>query len=242
MASNSFLNVSSVEIIPGLTIRIPTVGEVLNNENTYSNIVSLTTAVPYQYMVFLDDIGIDFTTITDYDLFLLLFPFYQNEDFSIVFEDLDMSDFYKTKNPQNDTWILYSPKYDLIIDELAYMLLSNAMLKINQTEKIPNKMGNEKAKEYALERERKKLLRRARRRKNKQEESQFEKIVVAMVNREDFKYNYETVMDLSIYRFYKSVNQIQQNITFENTMNGVYSGTVDTSKIADKSCLSWIAK
>ena len=242
MENKSLLCLDSVEIIPGIKIRIPTVREVLNDEDTYSNIVSLTTAVPYQYMVFLDDIGIDFTTITDYDLFLLLFPVYQKEDLSIVFGDLDLKNFVRTTNPQNGTLILYNPMNNLIIDELVYNLISNTMLKINQTEKIRNKMGNEKAKEYALERERKKLLRRARRRKNKPEESQFEKLVVAMVNRKDFKYNYETVMDLSIYRFYKSVNQIQQNITFENTMSGVYSGTIDTTKIADKSCLSWIAK
>lgn len=241
MASNSLLNVSSVEIIPGLTIRIPTVGEILNNEDTYSNIVSLTTATPYQYMVFLDDIGIDFTTITDYDLFLLLFSFYQKEDLSIVFGDLDLSDFYKTKNPENDTWVLYSPKNDLIIDELIYTLLSNAILQINQTEKNHRKMGNEIAKKEAIRKARIKLEHRARRKRHKNN-SQFEKLVVAMVNRPDFKYNYETVMNLSIYRFYMSVNQIQQNITFENTMNGVYSGTVDISKIADKSCLSWIAK
>lgn len=242
MENKSLLCSDSVEIIPGIKIRIPTVREVLNDEDTYSNIVSLTTAVPYQYMVFLDDIGIDFTTITDYDLFLLLFPVYQKEDLSIVFGDLDLKNFVRTTNPQNGALILYNPMNNLIIDELVYNLISNTMLKINQTEKIRNKMGNEKAKEYALERERKKLLRRARRRKNKPEESQFEKLVVAMVNRKDFKYNYETVMDLSIYRFYKSVNQIQQNITFENTMSGVYSGTIDTTKIADKSCLSWIAK
>ena len=63
-----------------------------------------------------------------------------------------------------------------------------------------------------------------------------------MVNRSDFKYDYDTVMNLSIYRFYKSVKQIQQNIAFENTMTGVYSGTIDTSKMTDKSSLSWIAK
>lgn len=240
MVNKSLLNKNFIDIVPGLTIRIPTVGEVLDKEDIYSNIVSLTTAVPYQYMVFLADMGIDFTTITDYDLFLMLFPVYQKEDLSILFGDLDLSDFYRTKNPQNDTWILYSPQNDLIIDELVYHLLSNAILAINQTEKIHRKMGNEKAKECAIEKARRKLERQARRRKK--EESQFEKLVVAMVNRSDFKYDYDTVMDLSIYRFYRSVKQIQQNIAFENTMTGVYSGTIDTSKMTDKSSLSWIAK
>ena len=65
-------------------------------------------------------------------------------------------------------------------------------------------------------------------------------MVVALVNRPEFKYNYEQVMDMSIYKFNQSFKQIETSITFDKTMIGVYAGTVDTSKMADKSSLSWI--
>ena len=55
----SLLKLSSVDILPNLSIRIPTVGEILEDEFTYYNIVSSLTASPFQYMVQLDDIGID---------------------------------------------------------------------------------------------------------------------------------------------------------------------------------------
>ena len=38
----------------------------------------------------------------------------------------------------------------------------------------------------------------------------------------------------------KKLEQIKTSINFENTMIGVYAGTVDTSKLKDKSCLSWL--
>ena len=66
-------------------------------------------------------------------------------------------------------------------------------------------------------------------------------MVIALVNRPEFKYNYEQVNNLSIYQFNQSFEQIKASITFDNTMIGVYAGTVDTSKIKDKSCLSWIS-
>ena len=82
-----------------------------------------------------------------------------------------------------------------------------------------------------------------RRRKNQEYvQSEFEKLVVALVNQKDFKYNYEEVKGLSIYNFYQSFKQIQHNIDFTNVMRGVYAGTIDTSKITNKDCLFWIPK
>lgn len=72
------------------------------------------------------------------------------------------------------------------------------------------------------------------------EESEFERLVIALVNENKFKYDYTSVRDLSIYNFYQSFKQIQQKINYDNVMRGVYAGTIDTSKMTDKSCLSWI--
>ena len=67
-------------------------------------------------------------------------------------------------------------------------------------------------------------------------------MVVALVNTSEFPYDYDSCMNLSIYRFNQSAKQIGHKIAFDNTMIGVYAGTVDTSKMTNKDCLSWIAK
>ena len=244
MGNKSLLNVEEIEIIPNFKIHIPTVGQVLEHEDEYSNIVSLTTSTPYQYMVFLDDLNIDFTTITNYQLFIILLNAYLKDgiDMSIVFGDLDFSTFNIYPNPENGTQVLYSKRYDLCIDELVYSILSDTMLKLNQRERIFKHMGNERAKQEAIKKARRKIQNRLRRHKKEDENSQLEELIVALVNRKDFKYNYDETMNLSIYRFYKSVKQLQQNITFDNTMLGVYTGNIDTSKLTDRNCLSWIAK
>ena len=61
----SLLKLSSVEILPNLSIRIPTVEEILEDEFSYYGIIHSLTASPFQYMVQLDNMGIDFTTISD---------------------------------------------------------------------------------------------------------------------------------------------------------------------------------
>ena len=230
------LNATSVEIVPNLFLRIPTVGEILEDEDKYYGIVSSLTASPFQYMVQLDDMGIDYTQITDYQLFMMLFPMYAQSDLSLIFGDLDTSDFNVYINQDDDSQVIYSPSNNIIIDELVYNDLSDMMRKINLFEKVKSKPGNESARKYLLEKERKKQKRNAK----KPRFPYLEKMVIALVNTSEFPYNYETCMDLSIYKFNQSLQQIQRKIAFDNTMVGVYAGTVDTSKMADKDALSWI--
>lgn len=232
----SLLNSHSINILPNLTIRIPTVGEILEDEQNYYSIVSTLTASPFQYMVQLDDMGIDYTEITDYELFKILFPLLAKTDLSIIFGDLDTSDFNIYLNKQDNTQVVYSPSNDIIIDELVYNDLSESIRKFNLFEKVKSKPGNETAKKYLLQKERKKQ----KKNKNKPYEPYLEKLVIALVNTSEFPYNYDSCMDLSIYRFNQSFKQIQQKISFDNTMIGVYAGTVDTSKMTNKDCLSWI--
>lgn len=234
--NQSLLKLSSVEIVPRLTVRIPTVGEILEDEFHYYDIVSSLTAVPFQYMVQLDDMGIDYTAITEYELFSMLFLGYIQSDLSILFGDLDVSDFkYQTID---NRMVIISNKNDIVIDEYVYNKLADTIRKINLFDKVNSKPGNEHMKKYLLEKERKKLKRNAK----KPKEAYLEKLVVALVNNSDFPYNYESCMNLSIYNFNQSFKQIQHKITFDNTMLGIYSGTVDTSKMINKDALSWISR
>ena len=221
-----------------ITMRIPTVGEILNDEESYYNMVTSLTAVPYQYMVQLKDKNIDFTDITDYELFAMLFPTYAKTDLSIIFGDLYTDDYRAVLNQSNQTIVINSIHNgdDYQINEMTYGYIVEVLRKINRFERYKYKPGNEAAKEYLIEKERRKQQRNA----NKPYEPYLEKLVIALCNSPEFKYNYEETMDLSIYKFNQSFKQIQTRLTFDNTMIGVYAGTVDTSKINDKSCLSWL--
>lgn len=233
----SLLNLSSIDIPDTkLSIRIPTVGEILEDEFTYYSIVSSLTASPFQYMVQLDDMGIDFTKVSDYELFKMLFLIYTKSDLSIIFGDLDVSDFDAYKGKNNDTFI-YSPSNNIEINEKVYNDLVDTIRKINLLEKVKYKPGNESARKYLLEKERKKQKRNAK----KKQEPYLEKLVIALVNTSEFPYDYDSCMDLSIYRFNQSFKQIQHKIAFDNTMVGVYAGTVDTSKLSNKDILSWVS-
>lgn len=231
----SLLKLSSVKIPDTkLSIRIPTVGEILDDEFTYYNIISSLTATPYQYMVQLDDMGVDFTTITDYQLFVMLFSIYARSDLSMVFGNLNTSNFEIRQN--GSLQYLYDPDNNLEINEKIYYDIVNIIRKINLLERVNYKPGNESARKYLLEKERKKQKRSAA----KKQVPYLEKLVIALVNTSEFPYDYDSCMDLSIYKLHQSFKQIQHKIAFDNTMVGIYAGTVDTSKLSNKDILSWI--
>ena len=241
MESRSLLNQSSVKINDQITLNIPTIGEILDNEAMYFSIVSVMTATPYQYMVQLDDIGIDYTKITDYQLFQIFFPIYAQNDVSIIFGDLNLKDIALYHDQKTNLDVLYSPLSDTTIDEFVYYQMARTMRQVNCIKYERKRPKGEHTKKYLLEKERRHLKNLERKRKNKEyEQSELEKLIVALVNNNHFKYDYESVKNLSIYNFYQSYKQIQHEINFNNVMRGVYAGTIDTTKLQDKSCLSWI--
>lgn len=229
------LYAESFPICTGISVLVPTVGAIMEHEQSYYEAVSCILATPYDMMVQLDDAGIDFTKISDFDLFCMMFPRLQMMDTSLIFGDLDLSKFHTAIDEHSGVIFLVDPEKEICIDRVSHDLICRGlreMLLIEKTSKTP---GNEEARQYLLKKER----RRQQRRKNKKYESQLEKYIIALVNTEQFPYNYETVKDITILQFYASLGQIMKKIRYDNTMIGVYAGTVkfDDLKLDER---TWI--
>lgn len=216
------LYAKSLPVSSSISIMVPSVGEIVDNEDQYYDAVSTIVATPYDMMVQLDDAGIDFTQINDYELFCILFPRLKSMDTSLLFGDLNIANFQTAIDEEDGKVFLVDPETDIRIDRIVHDQMCRQlrkMLHFTKDVKIP---GNEEARKYMLERARKKQ----KRNKNKRPDSQIENYIVALVNTEQFPYNYETVREISILQFYASLNQIAHKIKFDNTMVGFYAGTI----------------
>lgn len=218
-----------------ISIVIPTVREVLEQEEEYYSLVSLITATPYDMMVQLDDLGIDFREISDYELFLLSFEAIKSADTHLVFGDLDTTGFERMVNTHNGTLALTNKKTGLVIDMAIHYQICEALRAIHHLKKNIKHAGNVEAKDYLLERARKKL----KRRRKKAEASQLESLIIALVNTEQFPYKFDEVLDLTIYQFNESVLQVVKKIDFDNRMHGIYAGTISAKNMSQDS-LNWM--
>lgn len=218
-----------------ISIVIPTVGEIIDNEDAYYNLISVLTAMPIDMMVQLEDAGIDFTSINEYELFLLMFAGFKSQDTSLIFGDLDLSKFEIAVNEENGNVVLLDKEHDIKIDRAIHGQITGVLRKIHHLEKNRRKPANDEAKQFMLKRARDKM----RRHKNRKENSQLESLIVAMVNTEQYKYDFEGTRELSIYQFNESVRQVIKKVDYDNRMYGVYTGTINAKELSQDD-LNWL--
>lgn len=227
-----------VRINDAIAVRIPTIGEIAENEDAYYGVVSTIIATPYDMMVQLDDIGLDWTKLTEFDLFILMFKSLQASDTHLVLGDLDLTKFQLAMNNGTKEFELVDPETEIIIDRAIHAEIGNVLRHMLNIEKPVKKPANEEARKYMISRARAKMKRDARRKK-KNSQSQLEQIVTALVNISDFPYDYESVKGITIYQLYASLAQISHKINFDNLMAGYYAGTIKGEDLTQED-KSWI--
>lgn len=235
MPTQNLLYKKQYPINDSISIVIPSVGQILDDEDGYYGLVSILTAMPVDLMVQLEDAGIDFTSINEYELFLLMFAGLKSQNTSLVFGDLDLSKFKMAVNEQNGNIVLLDEEHDITIDRAIHSQIAGVLREIHHLEKNRRKPANIEAKEYMLKRARDKM----KRHRNRKEASQLESLIIAMVNTEQYKYDFEGTRELSIYQFNESVRQVIKKVDYDNRMYGVYAGTVNAKDLSQDD-LNWL--
>lgn len=225
-----------IRINDAISVMIPMVGDILDHDEEYFSAVYSLVATPYDMMLPLDSIGIDFTKIDSFDIFCLMFNNLKTLDLSLIFGDLSLENFQFAKNEKTGEAILLDPTTGVAIDRAVHSKIAATLRKLLNLPNNNKKAGNEEARQYLLERARVKARRAASKSKRP---SPLESYIISLVNTAEFKYNYSTVRDISIYQFYKSLLQIDKKIRYDKTMIGYFAGTVkmDDLKPEDK---TWI--
>ena len=231
MSTHSILYKRELAINDKIKIMIPSVGEVLDDEDEYYSMVSSMTAMPVDYMWQLQDINIDFTEISEYELFILMFEGIKKRDTHLIFGDLDINKLIFDES----SFSFYDAENDIRIERGIQMQIASALRKIHHLEKNRKKPGNKEAKEYMIERARVKAMRN----RHRSVDSQLESLIIALVNTEQFKYDFDSVLDMSIYQFNESVRQIIHKVDYEHRMAGIYAGTIDPKSMSQDD-LNWL--
>lgn len=217
-----------------IKIMIPSVGEVIDNEDEYYSVVNLLTSMPIDLMLPLYDAGIDFTEISEYELFMTMFPTLAQRDTHLIFGDLDISKFQHSIDKRDKSLVLYDYENDIVIDRRVQQQIAATLRKIHHLEKNRKKPANKEAKEYMLKRAKEKS-----KRKRRTQDSQLETLIVAMVNAQPYKYDFDGTRNLSIYQFNECVRQVIKKTDYDNLIHGIYAGRLDADKIR-QSELDWL--
>lgn len=237
MADENLLEVDELALYFGdpyvvnkyITITLPKMGELVKfGERQYYSMVQTLTAIPSEMKSQLWDMGLDWTQLTDFQLFMMMAPTLPKSQTSIIFGDLDFQKLRPFENRENDTVVLVNPETGVIIDELAYGKMHSYLCSAHNLTKKVEKAANEYTKKFMIEEDRQKIAYQ-----RKQPYKSFLKNLISAVKcRQGYTLDY--VRNMGIVEFFDDVSRLQIIVHTDALLQGSYSGMVDTKKISKK--------
>ena len=246
-----------------IKITQPTLGNIIEfGDIKFYSIVSTLCANTTSFRLQLWDMKprIDWTKISDFELFTWLIRGFTTEDTYLIFGDLNLSwfkAFWKNPNDQNEGLrLIYVPRDKdgekifpesiddaIIIDELIYLRIVDYLRKMFDIHpKEERNVKGKTVKEWIIEEERMKIenekkLNNGKEKKNK---SFLYPLISSMVNHPGFKYKKSELKEVGIVEFMDSVKRLQTYESVMALMSGMYSGMIDTKKLDLKEELNWM--
>lgn len=220
-----------------ISMKQPTLGEIIAiGEQEYFTVLHTLCAIPSDMKSRLWDLGIDYEEMEDFELFVKLISTIPKEYSTLFFtEEIDFQNLTPSINKDTGDLVLCNFDNGLIIDKYAYLQIVGYLRYLHDMKPKIEKAGNKETKKLLIELDRQDIEMN----KNKPFKSFFVPLIIAMVNTEEFNYDYETIKNLNIGAFMASVKQIQHKKNVMALLQGCYSGMIDTSKIKTKE-LAWI--
>ena len=256
---------NNLQITDSISFKHPIIQDIIDidkehfglcSENIYYSMVNVFLTDPYDYMVFLDDKGIDYETVNSFEVFCLLFNDYieqiqtlgnecTKEQITKLFQNniyfkafkffLGIEGFFIAEDENGNKAVGYGDG-QFLFGSYMYDYITEFVKKINgiqDSEKIYPE--DEWAKQILIEDEREKLKKQAKKRElNKDEETNKDRLgnlissLTWSCNGGVTPFNRN---QLHMYDLVDGINRTDKLLSYKNTMTGLYAGCVDKKKI-----------
>lgn len=214
-----------------ITIYQPSIGDVVEfGERKYYSMIHTLTCIPSDMKSQLDDMGINYMEISDFELFVMLTRGLTQDMTRLVLGDLDLSKFTLCTNTENGELVLYDEVNDISIDRFIYMKIVECLRIIHSIKPKIEKAANETTRKILIQLDRDRI-------KKAQKEpykSQLKGLISAMMRYPGFKYKKNELKECGLYEFMDTVQGAQIYVSTTALLSGMYSGMIDCSKINRK--------
>lgn len=236
------LEVSDLELYFGddyivndnIKIHQPTVGELIPCERSYFSTIYTLCAIPSDMKSQLWDIGLDWNTVEDWQLFIMLAPTLSQDRTSILFGDLDFSNMKPYPHPRIDDEIVLADKQaGIIIDKMIYARIVNYLRKLHGLTPKVEKTKSKTVKKWLIEEDRNKI-------KNAQNKP-FKSYLLPLISSVKVKQGYtkDYVRNMGLKELFDDVARLQIINNADHLLSAAYAGTIDMKKI-DKKEMNWM--
>ena len=219
-----------------IVIYIPTIGDIIEfGEKEYYSMVYTLTCIPSDMKSQLEDWGINYMEISDFELFMILSRSLPQKSTKLILGDLDLSKFEPAINKENNEPVLYDEENDIVIDKFIYIKMVDYIRKVHNIKPKVEKAVNETTRKILIQLDREKINKA----KKEPYKSQLKSMISAMMRYPGFKYKKNELKECGLYEFMDTFYGAQVYVSSTAFLQGSYSGMVDTSKI-DKKEFNWM--
>ena len=217
-----------------IKITQPLIGEVVDyGEAQYFSMVHTLTAIPSDMKSQLWDLGLDWTEMDDFELFMMLVQTLTPDKTSILFGDLDFSKLKPFKNNQNGDIVLADKETGIIIDKMIYLRIMSYLRKLHNITPKVEKAANKMTKKVLIEEDRQKILHA----KDKPFKSYLLPLISAIKVKQGYTKDY--VRNMGLYEFFDDIARAQVINSADHLLSGAYSGMMDLKKV-NKQEFNWM--
>lgn len=218
-----------------IRLRQPTLGEIEGSgsseftEKNFFQTVHTLISTPSDMFAQLDECGINYEDLTNFDLFMLLFPQMDVEDIRLIFGDgINPKNFRREYVTNEDRYVLADKENEIFVDEIIYQgIVQYLCLMFGTKQSDPMKIGNGWTKQVMLQAAKDE----AEAQKSRPYKSILKPLISSLVNHEGFKYGWDNVWEMKFAAFMDAVSRIQAISSARALLGGCYNGTIDMKKI-----------
>lgn len=252
-----------LKITDTISCKHPTVKEVLSideenlglhSEEIYYSMVNLFLTDPYSYMVYLDDLGIDYEKSNSFEVFLLLYKDYvekmkelssacngeqlayllHNNIYTKAFKFFfGIESFFIAKDENGNEIIAYGDN-NFLFDKEIYSYIEEFIKRINGIPEIDKIYPEDEiSKQILLEDEREKIKRKMKHKDNNEDKNvnRFGNLLSNITWVSNGGITPFNRMDLHLFDLIDGFKKTDKLLNYENTMTGLYSGCIERKKI-----------
>ena len=217
-----------------IKITQPLIGEVVDyGEAQYFSMVHTLTAIPSDMKSQHWDLGLDWTEMDDFELFMMLVQTLTPDKTSILFGDLDFSKLKPFKNNQNGDIVLADKETGIIIDKMIYLRIMSYLRKLHNITPKVEKAANKMTKKVLIEEDRQKILLA----KDQPFKSPLLPLTSAITVKQGYPKDY--VRNMGLYEFFDDIARAQVINNADHLLSGAYSGMMDLKKV-NKQEFNWM--
>lgn len=216
----------------------PTIGDILEiNEVKFYSTLHVFVTNTTSCRLFLWDAGLDWNEVSDFQLFCILYHSIDPDVSRLLFGDLDWSSFQVMQKKDDESFVLWSEKELIEINEDIYEHIHQYLQNVFNMHPEVELTDDPILKKWWVDKDRRSD---DRKKKNKDEKSfSMQSMISAMVNHPGFKYSLKELKDVGVSEFYDSVNRLQIYESSTALMKGMYSGMI-SAKDLDPDSYNWM--